>query len=69
MPVMHTSWNMKIYSNMWEDSVVLKNFITNLAKEMTQLKQNDIPLGNIFAMIEGILIFVEGRDTDKYETI
>jgi len=45
-----------------------KEFITNLAKEMIHVDQNDVPLDDIFAMMEDILIFLEGGDTEDYET-
>ena len=44
-----------------------KDFIINLAKEIIQVNQNNAPLDNIFAMMEDILIFLEGSDMKECE--
>ena len=45
-----------------------KEFITNIAKEIIQVNQNDVSPDEIFAIIEDILIFMEGGDEEEYET-
>ena len=45
-----------------------KDFITNLMTDMIKINQNDVSPDEIFAMMENILIFIEGGNEEEYET-
>jgi len=45
-----------------------KDFITDMAKELLSVKQNEVSANEIFDMLEDILNFMEENDEDDYET-